>query len=369
MGGLVNMQDLLKQIKSFKLKLEEGKQALKIVSKKEKLEDLKVLISQDDFWQDKKQAVSISQQAENLKEDIDSFEKIENDINEIQDLAFLAQEYQDHGLEKDLKSRFEAVVKSFSSFEFLLLLSDDLDYNNAIVSIHAGTGGVDAQDFAEKLERLYLRWAEKKKFSVEIIDRAVANEAGIKNSVFKISGAYVYGRLKGENGVHRLVRISPFDAEKMRHTSFVGVEVLPEIKDLDQVEIKESDLKIDVFRSSGPGGQSVNTSDSAVRISHKPSKIVVTCQNERSQQQNKERALEVLQAKLFKLKKEKQAEEDKKIKAGAGQGTWSKQIRSYVFQPYQMVKDHRSNFSLSDVNAVMDGDIDPFIEAYLKLQL
>lgn len=363
------MQDLLKQIKDLKLKIKKTKEALNIESKKKNLKNLSDLMIQTDFWSDRKRAINISQEAENLKEEIESFENLAKALKDMEDLISLAQEYDDDSLKKDLDFRFRKILQDFSRLEFLLLFSDDLDNNNAIISIHAGTGGVDAQDFTEKLERLYLRWAEKKKFSVEIIDRSVASEAGIKSSVFKISGPYVYGRLKGENGVHRLVRISPFDAEKMRHTSFAGVEVIPELKDSEQVEIKDSDLKIDVFKSSGPGGQSVNTTDSAVRISHLPTKIVVTCQSERSQQQNKERALDILRAKLFQLKKMEKEERDREIKAGAGQGTWGKQIRSYVFQPYQMVKDHRNNFSLTDVAAVMDGDIDPFIEAYLRSQL
>ncbi|HKM40618.1 MAG TPA: PCRF domain-containing protein, partial [Patescibacteria group bacterium] len=253
------MQDLLKQIKDLKLKIKETKEALNIESKKKNLKNLSDLMIQTDFWSDRKRAINISQEAENLKEEIESFENLAKALKDMEDLISLAQEYDDDSLKKDLDFRFRKILQDFSRLEFLLLFSDDLDNNNAIISIHAGTGGVDAQDFAEKLERLYLRWAEKKKFSVEIIDRSVASEAGIKSTVFKISGPYVYGRLKGENGVHRLVRISPFDAEKMRHTSFAGVEVIPELKDSEQVEIKDSDLKIDVFKSSGPGGQSVNT--------------------------------------------------------------------------------------------------------------
>ncbi|HOZ53260.1 MAG TPA: peptide chain release factor 2 [bacterium] len=363
------MENLIKKLNDLREQIIKIKKILNIESKKNRLRDLGVLISQEDFWDDNDSAILISQEAEVLKSEINNFEELEQEILETEELAALSGEYRDESVYDDINKKYEELAKKFLELEFLLLFSGESDNNNAILSIHAGSGGVDAQDFAEMIERMYLRFAEKKNFKVEILDRIVANEAGIKTSVIKISGPYAYGFLKSENGVHRLVRISPFDAESMRHTSFIGVEVIPEIKNDEIIKIEDKDLRIDVYRSSGPGGQSVNTTDSAVRIVHIPTNIVVTCQSERSQHQNKERALDILRGKLFQLQKEGIDESNKKIKGSAGQGTWGKQIRSYVFQPYQMVKDHRTNFSVNTVNEVMDGQIDLFIESYLKFLL
>lgn len=363
------MENLIKKLNDLRERVIKIKKILNIENKKNRLQNLGFLISQSDFWNDNEKAILISQEAEDLKSEINRFEKLEQEILEMEELAALSGEYQDESAYDDINKKYEELTKKFYDLEFLLLFSGESDNNNAILSIHAGSGGVDAQDFAEMIERMYLRFSEKKNFRVEILDRIVANEAGIKTSVIKISGPYAYGYLKSENGVHRLVRISPFDAESMRHTSFVGVEVIPEIKSDEIIKINDKDLRIDVYRSSGPGGQSVNTTDSAVRIVHLPTNIVVTCQSERSQHQNKERALEILRGKLFQLQKEEIDEVNKKIKGSAGQGTWGKQIRSYVFQPYQMVKDHRTNFSVNTVNDVMDGEIDYFIEAYLRFLL
>lgn len=363
------MENLIKKLKDLREKVSELKKKLNISGKKDHLQELNSLIAQSDFWLDKNKAVQISQTAENLKSEIFSFEELEKEINSLEELALLADKYQDRSMDDDISHRFFDLENKFSQLDFLLLFSGEDDNSSAILSIHAGTGGVDAQDWAEILERMYLRFAEKKNFKVEILDRVLANEAGIKSVSFRISGAYAYGNLKSENGVHRLVRISPFDAEQMRHTSFAGVEVLPEIRDENLLELNEKDLRIDVYRSSGPGGQGVNTTDSAVRITHLPTNISVACQSERSQHQNKERALLILKSKLYQKEQDAKELKEKEIKGDAGQGTWGKQIRSYVFQPYQMVKDHRSNFSVSDISSVMDGDLDPFIKAYLSLIL
>ena len=362
------MENLIKKINTFRENIIRVNRMLNIDKKEAQLKELDFFVSQEDFWQDNNRAVKISQSAENLRSEIDQFKFLEKEVREMEELAALAGEYQDQSVYNDLKKKLDVLEKKFSDLEFLLLFSGENDNSNAILSIHAGSGGVDAQDWAEILERMYLRFFEKKGFKVEILDRNVATEAGIKNSVLKVIGPYAYGYLKSENGVHRLVRISPFDAEGMRHTSFAGVEVIPEIKD-DQIIIEDKDLKIEFFKSSGPGGQSVNTTDSAVRIVHLPTNISVACQSERSQHQNRERALDILKAKIYKAQEEKNSEEVKEIKGGSGQGTWGKQIRSYVFQPYQMVKDHRSNFSTSDINDVVDGNLDLFIESYLNLEL
>lgn len=363
------MENSIKKLNDLKEKIFKIKEILNIEEKIKKLKDLNILISRPDFWSNNEEAIKVSQEAEDLKSEIYKFGNLEQEILETKELAILSNDCQDESVLGDVNKKLEELNKKFSDLEFLLLFSEEGDDKNSILSIHAGTGGVDAQDFAEMIERMYLRFAEKKGFKAEILDRTVANEAGIKTSVIKISGSYAYGYLKSENGVHRLVRISPFDSESMRHTSFVGVEVVPEIKDDKTIKIEEKDLRIDVYRSSGPGGQGVNTTDSAVRITHIPSNIIVTCQSERSQHQNKEKALEILRGKLFQLKKEGFDKINKNIKGGAGQGTWGKQIRSYVFQPYQMVKDHRTNFSVNTVSDVMDGEIDLFIEAYLRLLL
>lgn len=363
------MENLIKKFNELREEVLRVKETLNIERKKVRAKDLNFLISQDNFWQNNEEAVKVTQELEDLKTEINNFEELEKEIREMEELAALSGEYQDDSVYDEINNKFQELESKFKKLEFLLLFSENQDNSSAIVSVHAGTGGVDAQDWAEMLERMYLRFAEKKGFKVGILDRVVANEAGIKNSTFRVSGAYAYGYFKSENGVHRLVRISPFDAEQMRHTSFAGVEVIPELKDNSFIDIDEKDLRIDVYRSSGPGGQSVNTTDSAVRIVHVPTNISVACQSERSQHQNKERALAVLKSKLYKKQQEERDEKEKKIKDSAGQGTWGKQIRSYVFQPYQMVKDHRTNFSVSDISNVMDGDLDSFIESYLSLLL
>ncbi|MDD3711262.1 MAG: peptide chain release factor 2 [Patescibacteria group bacterium] len=363
------MENLIKKLNDLKENIVRIKAVLNIDKKKTQWEELNILMSQNDFWSDNDVAVKISQKAENLKSEISRFEEIEEEIGVIEELALLANEYEDDSVCRDVEDRFKEVEKKFKDLEFLLLFSEELDNSGAILSIHAGSGGVDAQDWAEILERMYLRFCDKMGFKVEILDRVIANEAGIKNSVLRVSGAYAYGYLKSENGVHRLVRISPFDAEAMRHTSFAGVEVIPEIKDDDLIKIDDSDLKIDTYKSSGPGGQGVNTTDSAIRIIHLPTNISVTCQSERSQHQNKAKAMEILRSKLYKLQQEEDEASVKKIKGDAGQGTWGKQIRSYVFQPYQMVKDHRTNFSTNRVDDVINGELHEFMEAYLNFLL
>ena len=362
------IDNLAKKLKDLKGKVEHIKKVLNFSDKKKSLDKLNSLMSANGFWDDNERAKKISQEAEALKTEIDLFIFFEKEIAEISDLMILAEEYDDSSVSEEIDKRLLQVQNKFSDLEFLLLFSEAHDNSNAIISIHAGTGGVDACDWAQMLERMYLRFAEKKGFKVEVLDRIVANEAGIKTSVLKISGLYAYGYLKGENGVHRLVRISPFDAENMRHTSFAGVEVVPEIKE-ELIPLSDKDLRVDVYRSSGPGGQSVNTTDSAVRIVHLPSGLSASCQSERSQHQNKEKALEILRAKLYQLQKEGIEASAREIKGGAGQGTWGKQIRSYVFQPYQMVKDHRNNYSVNTVSDIMDGNLDNFIEEYLRYLL
>lgn len=323
-------------------------------------------MSASDFWQNREMAVEISREVENEEKEIEKWENLKKEITDLEQLVAEAIKEKDDSISDEAHKNYEELEKKIAELEFIVLFSSKYDQSNAILSIHAGTGGVDAQDWAEILERMYLRFAERHNWKVEIVDRNVGNEAGIKSATYKISGRWAYGNLKSENGVHRLVRISPFDAENMRHTSFTLVEVIPELPEMEDIDIKDSDLRIDVFRSSGPGGQSVNKTDSAVRIVHNPTGITVACQTERSQHQNKETALKILKSKLFKIEEEKKEEAESKIKGGVQKAEWGKQIRSYVMQPYQMVKDHRTDCETSDIKAVLDGDLNKFIEAYLR---
>ncbi len=283
-------------------------------------------------------------------------------------LLELAKEENDEDVKNEVEASFENIAKDVEEIEFRHMLQGEHDINNAFVSINAGAGGTEAQDWAEMLLRMYLRWAEKKHYKTEIIEILPGDEAGIKNVTFSVVGDYSYGYLKAEVGIHRLVRISPFDAGKRRHTSFASVFLYPDIEDDIVVDIDESDLRIDTFRSSGAGGQHVNKTDSAVRITHLPTGIVAQCQNERSQHKNKEMAMKVLRARIYELQREEQTKKIEELHSNKKQIAWGSQIRSYVMHPYRMVKDHRTNKEVGNVDAVLDGDIDEFIKAYLISQ-
>ncbi len=334
----------------------------KIVRKKE----LDKIINSPDFWQKQRHARKISQEAEKLNSTIIRFKGLDKKIRDAIDLESVAHNEKNIEVIKDLERLKVNIEKELIKLEDEALFSFKYDSYDVILSIHAGTGGVDAQDWAQMLERMYLRFGEKMNWSVQIIEKILAQEAGIKTVVLKISGYFAYGWLKGEHGVHRLGRISPFDAESLRQTSFALVEVLPDLEDDSEISIKEDDLKIDVFRSSGPGGQSVNTTDSAVRITHKPSKIVVSCQSERSQYQNKQNALAILKAKLYQLKEEKKEAVTENLKANNINANWGKQIRSYILYGNQIVKDHRSQLENKDPQKVLDGNLKEFALAFLK---
>jgi peptide chain release factor 2 len=301
-----------------------------------------------------------------LKLVVSQWEDLTQEVNDNLDLAQEAQKEDDQLIEKELTKELEQLNKKFEKLEFLVLFSEEYDPNDAILAIHAGTGGVEAQDWTEMLLRMYLRYCKQKNFTPKIIDQTQGHEAGIKSVTIEILGTYVYGNLKSEAGVHRLVRISPFDAEKMRHTSFALVEVMPILAEADQIEIKEKDLKIETMKATGPGGQGVNTTDSAVRITHLPSGLTVKCQNERSQLQNKKTAFKLLQAKLVQLQAAAKGKELAQIRGEILAAEWGNQIRSYVLQPYKMVKDHRTKYETKDPQAVLDGDLDGFIESYLR---
>ncbi len=286
-------------------------------------------------------------------------------LSDLDAMAELAAEEGGEGMAAELEQGIAGIRKDLASAEISALLSGEHDRVNAIVSVHPGAGGTEAQDWAEMLMRMYLRWAEKTGFRTEVLDYQAGEEAGVKSVTFTVSGDYAYGKLRAEAGIHRLVRISPFDANKRRHTSFAALYVYPEVEEDIDIEIDEKDLRIDTYRASSAGGQHVNKTDSAVRITHLPTNIVVQCQNERSQLKNKNVAMKVLRSRLYELRKKEQEDKLGKVVGEKKDIAWGSQIRSYVFQPYQMVKDHRTGHESGNVNAVMDGDIWPFIEAYL----
>ncbi|KPK89889.1 MAG: peptide chain release factor 2 [Deltaproteobacteria bacterium SM23_61] len=317
------------------------------------------------FWDDNEGAQKILKQRTALRSEVELWEELKAEMEEARGYFELAKEENDEETLKDVAAKLSRVEKDLQSAEFKRMLGGESDRNNAIVSIHSGAGGTEAQDWASMLLRMYLRWAERKGFRAEVIDTLAGEEAGIKSATFEVTGDYAYGYLKAEVGIHRLVRISPFDAGKRRHTSFASVFVYPEIDEDIVIEIKDEDLRVDTFRSSGAGGQHVNKTDSAVRITHFPTGIVVQCQNERSQHKNRSMAMKVLKARLYELKLREQEEKAEALHSTKKDIAWGSQIRSYVLQPYRLVKDHRTNFEMGNVDAVLDGDLDAFIEAYL----
>lgn len=366
------MENLLKNLESLRERVKKTAELLRLEGMRSELQGLERQMQEADFWQDQNKAKQVSQEAAELREEIKKWDDLGKKIRDLEELVAVAQKEEKAGTKLDttlaaeLGERFSELKTEFNKLEFLVLFGEKYDVNNVILTIHAGTGGTDAQDWAQMLERMYLRFAESKKWSVEILERSMGGEAGIKSAMIKISGRWAYGFLKSEAGVHRLVRISPFDAEKMRHTSFALVEIIPELPETAEIAIKDEDLRIDVFRSSGAGGQSVNTTDSAVRIVHIPTGITVTCQNERSQSQNKETALKILRAKLFQLEEEKKQTEEAHLRGETLSPEWGNQIRSYVMQPYKMVKDHRTEHETQAVESVLDGKLEKFMEAFLR---
>jgi len=323
-------------------------------------------MSSNSFWEDQLKANQISKELKDLQNMVGDFQVIHDKIEELEVLYELNSQENNSEIWEEILEKIEALERETNSQERSILFIGEYDKNNAIISIHPGAGGTESQDWAEMLLRMYLRWVEKNFFKSEIIDLLPGDEAGIKSVTFTVSGKNGFGLLKSEKGIHRLVRISPFDANKRRHTSFSSVDVIPEIEDEIEIEIDESDLRIDTYRSTGAGGQHVNTTDSAVRITHLPTNIVVQCQNERSQYSNRLTAMKVLKAKLFEHYQKKKEEDMEKISGEKKDIAWGNQIRSYVFQPYQMVKDHRTKAESSNVQAVMDGEIQIFIDAYLR---
>lgn len=322
-------------------------------------------MQQEDFWSDSENAAKVLQQSKRLKEKIDKAEDLKKAYENLEVLILLCEEEKDSSLVKEIEIEFENLKKEIDKLTIETLLTGEHDKNNAIFTIHAGAGGTEAQDWADMLLRMYTRWAEAKEYSVDILDMIKDTEAGIKSATLLVEGENAYGYLKSEKGVHRLVRISPFDTAGKRHTSFASVDVMPELDDSVEIDINPDDLKIDTYRSGGAGGQHVNKTDSAVRITHIPTGLIVQCQNERSQHNNKEMAMKMLYAKLLDLKEQEQKDKIEDLKGEYREIAWGSQIRSYVFHPYSMVKDHRTGEETGNVYAVMDGDLDNFINAYL----
>lgn len=334
--------------------------------KKSRLSELEKLSENPDLWDNREKAQGILKKIVDLRDEINGLEKLKLQITDSHDLALLG----DESIRADLEKELADIEHQLDQLELSTLLSEEYDHGNALLAIHAGAGGTDSQDWAEMLERMYLRWAEKNNFKAEILDRSVGEEAGIKSVTIAVDGKYAYGYLKSEKGVHRLVRLSPFDAAHRRHTSFAQVEILPDIdQDNMPIDIPQEDVRIDIFKSSGAGGQNVQKNSTAIRLLHIPTGIIVTCQNERSQLQNRENAFRVLKAKLLEIRRVEQEKELSKLRGVYQKAEWGSQIRSYVLHPYQLAKDHRTEFEVGNVNAVLDGDLNGFIEAYLKYNI
>ena len=333
----------------------------------EELASLEAQTAEPDFWSDSQNSSTVLKKITSLKTKIQSFKKVKVEFDNIYELNDLLKIESDEDLEKEFALGVKSIEKQIDKLEISTLLSGKYDVNNAIITLHPGAGGTEAQDWVEMLYRMYTKWCNKNNFNIKELDYLEGEEAGIKSVTALISGENAYGYLKSEMGVHRLIRISPFDSGGRRHTSFASVEVLPEIADELEIYINPEDLRIDTYRASGAGGQHINKTDSAVRITHLPTNIVVACQSERSQIQNKETAMKMLKSKLLELKEKEQKEKIEDLKGTQKEITWGNQIRSYVFCPYTLVKDHRTGFEVGNVDSVMDGDINQFIEAYLKM--
>ncbi|OMF81800.1 peptide chain release factor 2 [Paenibacillus glucanolyticus] len=333
------------------------------------IENFEEKMAAPDFWDDNEKAQALIAEMNAVKSSVDQYQKLQQDYDDAVVMTELADEEGDDSLAGEIGETIKDLVKRVEEFELQLLLNQPYDKMNAILELHPGAGGTESQDWGQMLHRMYTRWAEKRGFKVETLDYLPGDEAGIKSVTLLIKGYNAYGYLKAEKGVHRLVRISPFDSSGRRHTSFVSCDVVPEINDEIELDIRTEDLKIDTYRASGAGGQHINTTDSAVRITHLPTGVVVTCQNERSQIKNRERAMTMLRSKLYERKIEEQKKELAEIRGEQSDIAWGSQIRSYVFHPYSMAKDHRTQVETGNIGAVMDGDLDAFIDGYLRSQI
>jgi len=363
---LIQLEQSQQTVRELKKGIEELAQSIKVEELKEEVASLEEQVNQPCFWSDTQKSQAVLKNLKAKKRTLDNYLKLKKDFDDISSLIELALADEDGSMAGEIISELNSIKNEYEKQRIEILLSGEYDANNAILSIHPGAGGTEAQDWAEMLYRMYTRYAERHGFKVKVLDYLDGDEAGIKSVTVLIEGLNAYGYLKGESGVHRLVRISPFDASGRRHTSFASVEVLPEFNDEIEIEIRDEDLKIEAHRASGAGGQHVNKTDSAIRITHIPTGIVVGCQTERSQMQNKETALRMLKSKLLEIKEREHLEKIEDIKGVKLNIEWGSQIRSYVFMPYTLVKDNRTNYETGNIQAVMDGEIDEFINAYLR---
>ena len=360
------LEDLKPILNDLGEKLDQMRISLEIPAKEEKIAELEYKMGEPSFWDDAAAAQKLNQELADLKGGVDTYRDLMAKYEDVETLYEMGIEENDASMEADIRAELTLISEGLETLQLEVLLSGEYDANDAILTLHAGAGGTEAQDWTQMLLRMYGRWAERHGFTVDTADLQPGDEAGVKSATLFIKGHNAYGFLKSEKGVHRLVRISPFDSQARRHTSFSACDVMPEIDDAVEVPINMDDVRVDYFRASGAGGQHINKTSSAVRMTHEPTGIVVQCQNERSQLQNKEQCLKMLRAKLFELEQEKKEEEIAKLEGVQQKIEWGSQIRSYVFQPYTMVKDVRTNAETGNVQAVMDGDIDPFIRAYLN---
>lgn len=362
---LIDIENKIKELNDYQEEIARLENALQPEVIQEHIKELEKQTYEEDFWQDVQRAQSIQKELSRLQKQLSKMQAIKDSYEEILLVLELAEEEEEYSLLGDIDKREKELVRSLDALRMQTYFHEEMDENNAIVTLHAGAGGTEACDWCEMLYRMYSRWAEQEGFEQEVFDSIDGDEAGLKSITFTLKGDYAYGMLKNEKGVHRLVRISPFDSSGRRHTSFASFEVIPELDDSIEVNINPEDLRIDYYRSSGAGGQHVNKTSSAVRITHLPTNIVVACQNERSQLQNRELAMSMLKAKLYSLAKEKHLEKIDDLIGEQKDIAWGNQIRSYVFCPYTLVKDNRSKLETADIDAVMDGEIMPFILAML----
>ena len=363
---MIILDELRVEMVGYRKEMEELADVLNIKAAKERVTQLNEETAKDGFWDDLENSQKVLQETKSLERKIDKFNKLNNNLEDIITLIELSIEEDDESSVEEIKTESEAFKTKLEEEKLSTLLTGEYDGSNAILTFHAGAGGTEAQDWAEMLYRMYNHWAERHEYKVELLDYLDGDDAGLKSASILIEGDNAYGYMKSESGVHRLVRVSPFDASGRRHTSFAALEVMPEIDDSIEVEIRDEDIEMEVYRSSGAGGQKVNKTSSAVRLIHKPTGIVVSCQTQRSQYQNKDYAMKMLRSKLVEIKEREHLEKIEDIKGVQNQIAWGSQIRSYVFMPYTLVKDHRTGFENGNIQAVMDGDLDGFINAYLK---